>query len=67
MGGIHTVTQHAACCCAPTLQVHGPLNKTSLSTSMQLTVAAWDDRVFPVELDDNESLSTLQAILEAGE
>lgn len=32
---------------------------------MQLTVAAWDDRVFQVELDDNETLSTLQAILEA--
>jgi hypothetical protein len=34
---------------------------------MQLTVAAWDDRVFPVELDENETLSTLQAILEAGQ
>lgn len=32
---------------------------------MQLTVASWDDRVFPIELDDNETLSTLQAILEA--
>jgi hypothetical protein len=32
---------------------------------MQLTVAAQDDRVFQVELDDNETLSTLMAILEA--
>lgn len=32
---------------------------------MQLTVAAWDDRIFQVELDDGETLSTLQAILEA--
>lgn len=32
---------------------------------MQLTVAAWDDRVFPVELDANETLDTLKAILEA--
>lgn len=32
---------------------------------MQLTVAAQDDRIFQVELDDNETLSTLQAILEA--
>jgi len=38
---------------------------TAAATAMQLTVAAWDDRVFPVELDDNETLSTLQAILEA--
>jgi hypothetical protein len=32
---------------------------------MQLTVAAWDDRVFPVELDANEPFATLMAILEA--
>jgi hypothetical protein len=32
---------------------------------MQLTVAAQDDRIFQVELDDSETLSTLQAILEA--
>jgi hypothetical protein len=35
------------------------------SANMQLTVAAQDDRVFQVELDDNETLSTLMAILEA--
>jgi DNA damage-inducible protein 1 len=32
---------------------------------MQLTIAAWDDRVFPVELDANEPFATLMAILEA--
>lgn len=32
---------------------------------MQLTVAAWDDRVFSVELDSDSTLSTLKAILEA--
>lgn len=32
---------------------------------MQLTVAAWDDRVFSVELDGDSTLSTLKAILEA--
>jgi DNA damage-inducible protein 1 len=32
---------------------------------MKLTVASHDDRVFAVQLDDSETLSTLQAILEA--
>lgn len=32
---------------------------------MQLTIAAWDDRIFPVELDSNETVATLMAILEA--
>lgn len=32
---------------------------------MQLTVATWDDRVIPVEVDPQESIETLKAILEA--
>jgi hypothetical protein len=35
------------------------------ASAMQLTIAAWDDRVFPVELDANEPFATLMAILEA--
>jgi len=38
---------------------------SATATDMQLTVAAWDDRVFPVKLDFNTTLGALQAILEA--
>ncbi|KAF8060291.1 PHB6 [Scenedesmus sp. PABB004] len=34
--------------------------------AMQLTVAAWDDRVFPVEIDGAETLHTLQALSALG-
>jgi DNA damage-inducible protein 1 len=32
---------------------------------MQLTVAAWDDRIFSIALDGGETLDTLKAVLEA--
>ena len=32
---------------------------------MQLTVAAWDDRIFSIALDGGETVDTLKAVLEA--
>lgn len=32
---------------------------------MHLTVASWDDRVFSIDIDGNETVDTLKAILEA--
>ena len=36
-----------------------------MSGVISITVVAWDDRVFPVQLDAAENLATLQAIIEA--